>query len=42
MLMKLIIREALEKDYVEINNLAAEVHQLHIKNRPDRYWENAL
>lgn len=35
--MKLLIREAVDNDYLSINNLVNEVHNLHVKNRPDVY-----
>ena len=35
--MNLKIREALLYDYNDVNNLVAEVHKLHVKNRPDVY-----
>jgi len=35
--MNLKIREANMKDYIELNALVAEVHKLHVKNRPDVY-----
>ena len=37
--MNLKIREAIENDYIDISNLAREVHKLHVKNRPDIYLE---
>lgn len=33
--MNLKIREATINDYVDINSLVIEVHNLHVKNRPD-------
>lgn len=35
--MNLIAREAVANDYAEINKLVLEVHNLHVKNRPDIY-----
>lgn len=35
--MNFKIREAVVTDYFEINNLVVEVHNLHVKNRPDVY-----
>jgi diamine N-acetyltransferase len=35
--MKLKIREAIANDYIDISNLVVEVHNLHVKNRPDVY-----
>lgn len=35
--MNFMIREAIEKDYEELNRLVKEVHNLHVKNRPDVY-----
>lgn len=37
--MVLKIREAIKNDYVDINNLAKEVHKLHVENRPDIYLD---
>ena len=37
--MNLEIREAIANDYIDINNLVVEVHNLHVKNRPDVYSE---
>ncbi|WP_346914549.1 GNAT family N-acetyltransferase [Clostridium sp.] len=37
--MILQVREAIINDYIEINNLVKEVHNLHVKNRPDVYVE---
>lgn len=31
------VREAVCQDFIEICNLAIEVHQLHLENRPDIY-----
>jgi len=31
------VREAVANDYIEINNLVVEVHNLHVKNRADVY-----
>ena len=38
--MNLKIREAIENDYIDISNLAREVHKLHVENRPDIYLDN--
>jgi ribosomal protein S18 acetylase RimI-like enzyme len=35
--MDLKLREAVENDYTEINNLVVEVHNLHVENRSDVY-----
>ena len=35
--MDLKIRDAVANDYIEINNLVVEVHNLHVKNRSDVY-----
>ncbi|MDP4134176.1 MAG: GNAT family N-acetyltransferase [Bacillota bacterium] len=35
--MNLKIREAIANDYISISNLVKEVHNLHVKNRPDVY-----
>ena len=35
--MYLKIREAIANDYIDIKNLVVEVHNLHVKNRPDVY-----
>lgn len=35
--MNLIVREAVSDDYAGISKLVAEVHSLHVKNRPDVY-----
>ncbi|WP_346873812.1 GNAT family N-acetyltransferase [Clostridium sp. UBA5988] len=35
--MNLHVREAIRSDYIEINNLVKEVHNLHVENRPDVY-----
>ncbi|WP_346870612.1 GNAT family N-acetyltransferase [Clostridium sp. UBA5119] len=35
--MNLHVREAIISDYIEINNLVKEVHNLHVENRPDVY-----
>lgn len=35
--MNLKIREAVSNDYNDISNLNIEVHNLHVKNRPDVY-----
>jgi ribosomal protein S18 acetylase RimI-like enzyme len=35
--MDLKVREAVERDYTEINNLVVEVHNLHVENRSDVY-----
>ena len=35
--MNLTIREATINDYIGISKLVAEVHSLHVKNRPDVY-----
>ena len=35
--MKLKVRQVVANDYIKINNLVAEVHNLHVKNRPDVY-----
>lgn len=35
--MNLHVREAIITDYIEINNLVKEVHNLHVENRPDVY-----
>lgn len=37
--MDLKIREAIKNDYIDVGNLAKEVHSLHVKNRPDIYLE---
>lgn len=37
--MNLKIREAIENDYINISNLAKEVHNLHVRNRPDIYLD---
>ena len=37
--MNLKIREAMKIDYINISNLAKEIHKLHVKNRPDIYLE---
>jgi ribosomal protein S18 acetylase RimI-like enzyme len=37
--MNLKIRKAIENDYIDISNLARDVHKLHVKNRPDIYLE---
>ncbi|WP_026487432.1 GNAT family N-acetyltransferase [Caldanaerobius polysaccharolyticus] len=37
--MNLVIREAISDDYYDINNLAREVHKLHVKNRPDVFMD---
>jgi len=39
--MNLKVREAVADDYAEINNLVVEIHNLHIKNRPDVYVDVA-
>jgi len=35
--MNLKIRDAIANDYISIRNLVVEVHNLHVKNRPDIY-----
>lgn len=35
--MNLKIREAIGNDYTDISSLVVEVHNLHVKNRPDVY-----
>ena len=37
--MNLKIREAIANDYIDIRNLVIEVHNLHVKNRPDIYLD---
>ncbi len=37
--MNFKVREAVINDYIEINKLVLEVHNLHLKNRPDVYEE---
>ena len=37
--MNLKIREGIAKDYIDIRNLVIEVHNLHVKNRPDVYLD---
>lgn len=35
--MNLKVREAISNDYIDISNLTIEIHNLHLKNRPDIY-----
>lgn len=37
--MNLKVREAIANDYIDICSLVVEVHNLHVKNRPDVYLE---
>jgi diamine N-acetyltransferase len=37
--MNLKVREANANDYIDISNLVVEVHNLHVKNRPDVFLE---
>ncbi|PAB57392.1 GNAT family N-acetyltransferase [Anaeromicrobium sediminis] len=37
--MNLKLREAISNDYIDISNLSIEVHNLHLKNRPDVYMD---
>lgn len=37
--MNLKVREAITNDYIDINHLSIEVHNLHLKNRPDIYMD---
>lgn len=37
--MNLKIRKAVINDYIDIRSLVIEVHNLHVKNRPDLYLE---
>lgn len=40
--MNLIVREAIMKDYEELNILVKEVHDLHVNNRPDVYVDTEI
>jgi diamine N-acetyltransferase len=35
--MNLVVREANTHDFLDISKLTAEVHKLHLSNRPDVY-----
>lgn len=37
--MNLKVREAIANDYIDISSLVLEVHNLHVKNRPDVFLE---
>ena len=37
--MNLKIREGTANDYIDIKNLYKEVHNLHVKNRPDVFLD---
>lgn len=37
--MNLKVREAIVNDYIDISSLVLEVHNLHVKNRPDVFLE---
>ena len=37
--MNLKVREAIANDYIHISSLVLEVHNLHVKNRPDVFLE---
>lgn len=37
--MRLIIREAIKSDFINIKAMVIEVHKLHVENRPDVYLD---